>query len=376
MPPLIQSLNTHVDTPAPAPSTRTAMNGPWTSYLPPWLIALTLRHPLASKFAAAATLAVAAYVLLCRKRTAARPLALPDGTRVYSPPFVFQNARYLTVNGKVLRVLHRHGPQEKPAVVFLHGMGGNLAQWAPLMEKVAEYAEVVGVECVGHGMSKDTGRPDDYRTLSMVDDIASALTSTLPPTRDLVLVCHSYGCCMGTYLAASHLGPRIRGMVYLGGRALMPPTAIIATRKLAALPSPILTLLRLYDRWGGINSASVTRYLGPGSPRDLRALQAIWNKHLENTQLKALAGGLQWVGEDEYNKVACPVLVIMGDKDGAVPVGASVEDYRRVLAGKAGTAEPVVVLPGIGHQVMLEATEEVWTRMTRFLVEACGVKLV
>ncbi|KAJ3349948.1 hypothetical protein GGF32_005163 [Allomyces javanicus] len=352
------------------------MTGPWTPLLPPWLVALTLRHPLASKLAAATALAVTAYLFLCRKRASARPLVLADGTRVYSPAFVFQHARYLTVNGKVLRVLHRRGPAGKPAVVFLHGMGGNLAQWAPLMEKVSEVAEVVGVECVGHGMSADTGRPDDYRTLSMVDDIASALTSTLPPTRDLVLVCHSYGCCMGTYLASRpHFGHRIRGMAFLGGRALMPPTAITATRKLAALPSPILTLLRLYDRWGGVNSASVNRYLGPNSPRSLRALQAVWNKHLDNAQLKTLAGGLQWVGEDEYNKVACPVLVMMGDKDGAVPVGASVEDYRRVLAGK-GMAEPVVVLPGIGHQVMLEATDEVWSRMTRFLDEACAVKLV
>ncbi|KAJ3370467.1 hypothetical protein GGF31_004056 [Allomyces arbusculus] len=342
------------------------MTGPWTPYLPPWLVALTLRHPVASKLAAATALAVTAYLVLCRKRASARPLALPDGTRVYSPAFVFQHARYLTVNGKVLRVLHRHGPAEKPAVVFLHGMGGNLAQWAPLMEKVSEVAEVVGVD------------PDDYRTLAMVDDIAAALAATLPPTRDLVLVCHSYGCCMGTYLAASrgqHFASRIRGMVFLGGRALMPPTAITATRKLATLPSPVLTLLRLYDRWGGINSASVNRYLGPTSPCDLRALQAVWNRHLENAQLKALAGGLQWVGEDEYKKVACPVLVIMGDMDGAVPVGASVEDYRRVLMGK-GALESVVVLPGIGHQVMLEATEEVWTRMTRFLAEACGIKLV
>ncbi|KNE72237.1 hypothetical protein AMAG_16719 [Allomyces macrogynus ATCC 38327] len=350
------------------------MTGPWTPFLPPWLVALTLRHPLASKLAAATALAVTAYLFLCRKRASARPLALADGTRVYSPAFVFEHARYMAVNGKVLRVLHRHGPADKPAVVFLHGMGGNLAQWAPLMEKVSECAEVVGVECVGHGMSTDTGRPDDYRTLAMVADIASALEVTLPATRDLVLVCHSYGCCMGTYLAA-HFGARVRGAIFLGGRALMPPTAITATRKLAALPSPILTLLRLYDRWGGLNSASVNRYLGPNSPRSLRALQAVWNTHLENAQLKSLAGGLQWVGEDEYKKVECPVLVIMGDRDGAVPVNASVEDYRRVLAGK-GMAEPVVVLPGIGHQVMLEATDEVWSRMTQFLPEACGVKLV
>ncbi|KAI9189094.1 hypothetical protein H9P43_000522 [Blastocladiella emersonii ATCC 22665] len=289
-------------------------------------------------------------------------------------PFIAKHSVLLPVRGKqlhVVRATHANGPAA-PTLVFLHGFGGNLNQYGPLMSLFASAATVVGIDNVGHGLSPDTGAAADYATLSMVADLEAAIQALVPGDTPFVLVCHSYGCCMGTHLAVRPaLGSRILGMVFLTPKALISPDDRRKAMKQATLPSWLLTVFRKLDRWGGPYSASVGRYVGPAVPEAQRWRQLAWNEHLSNFQVQSMLRGTTWATPEDYARVRVPVLLLGGERDTATPPQLNLALLDELLSG-APHPEPYI-FPGAGHQLMLEETDMVHAVATPFLVQYCGV---
>ena len=106
-------------------------------------------------------------------------LVLPADVRVDHVPGV----------GGTLRVAERHGDASL-ALVFVHGLGGRLEQWAPVLHRLGPGLRGVAFDLPGHGES-EAGEGSDFSIPALASAIG-AVTAALG-LRQFVLVGHSLG---------------------------------------------------------------------------------------------------------------------------------------------------------------------------------------
>ncbi len=92
------------------------------------------------------------------------------------------------------------GPDDGPAVVFLHGASGSLATWAWLPAEIIEGRRVVRVDLRGHGASSRA--PGTYDVDHYAGDVLETLLSVVG--RPAVLVGHSLGAVVAWTVAQRH----------------------------------------------------------------------------------------------------------------------------------------------------------------------------
>lgn len=99
-----------------------------------------------------------------------------------------------------LRILERH-PNGRIAVVFVHGLGGRLELWMPVVSALGPGLHSIAVDLPGHGGS-DTAADGDYS----VPAVAAALGAVIEglSLRRAVLVAHSLGASVALEYAARH----------------------------------------------------------------------------------------------------------------------------------------------------------------------------
>ena len=86
-----------------------------------------------------------------------------------------------------LRVVQRH-VGASAAILFVHGLGGTLEQWAPALSSLPESWRGVAFDLPGHGASDSVGEAG-------IDDFAAAIAAVVDGLglRRVVLVGHSFG---------------------------------------------------------------------------------------------------------------------------------------------------------------------------------------
>lgn len=234
---------------------------------------------------------------------------------------------------------HPHAHAEKlqaiadlPLLVFIHGLGGCLPQFAPLLGSLVNVGPCFGIELPGHGMSGFS--PKEYDAYTFEAFVALWRTAIQDICRDkghkkVVLVAHSMGCSIAAALATdSTLSIPVEGIVALCPKASPPTEAeTISARRFLSLPDTVLDLLRLLDRRGGVNSRSVERMAGKTAGVDLRRLQLAFNKNFKTPVWKRSAlgclphydaskvptGGLP--GKEIWSKIEVPLFLIAGEAD-------------------------------------------------------------
>ncbi|QIG43073.1 alpha/beta hydrolase [Nocardioides anomalus] len=122
------------------------------------------------------------------------------------------------VGGLRLSCLRAGGPG--PTAVLLHGLLGSAATWAPVTRLLEAELRVVAPDARGHGRS--SAPTTGYRYEDLAGDVVGLLDA-LHLDRP-VLVGHSMGG-LTALLAATRLGPRLRGLV------LVDPTFLDETRQ-------------------------------------------------------------------------------------------------------------------------------------------------
>lgn len=186
---------------------------------------------------------------------------------------------------------HAHAkelPPDLPLLVFVHGLGGSLAQWNPLLTALVNVAPCLAIDLPGCGASMFS--PNDleaYTPLSLAELVFSAIDRVRnhKVNQKVVLIGHSYGCSLAALLASSdtplsHLCSHyIIGMVAICPRSSpLSEREVKAIKTLSWIPTPFVALLRMLDRRGGIKSSSVTRMAGKHSDDETRKLQLRFNQ--------------------------------------------------------------------------------------------------
>lgn len=241
-----------------------------------------------------------------------------------------------------LRLRYSRIGDSGPAVILIHGFGGDLGNWLFTQEPLAASAQVYALDLPGHGQSAKT----------VADGSVAALASVIAGFMQAVGVDHAH-------LAGHSLG------------------GAIALQLAATVPARVLSLSLLAPAGIGatINGAYLTGFINGESRRDMKPVlqQLVANPELITRQLiddilrfkrtdgvpealRAIAGGFvdgdrQRVNlRDGLAGLAMPVQVIWGMQDRIIPVAQA--------DGLPGNVK-VQRLDNVGHLVQMEAATQV-----------------
>lgn len=244
-------------------------------------------------------------------------------------------------------------------VILLHGLGASLYAWRKNIGSIAAAGfRVIAFDNRGFGFSDQP--PTGYDNAAYVH-LAVALLDSLH-LADAVLVGHSIGGAIAAQVAIAY-PQRVRGLVLIGsaGLGVREPWLFRVTRwpivgSLAAgLRGRGVTARLLKSTYADpskVTESDVDQYYAPVARDGYgRALRGV----LREFRFDALEGRL--------DRIACPTLVLWGERDRWVPLALG----RASAAGIARSA--LIIVPQAGHSVQEEAADEVNRLVIKFLDE-------
>jgi pimeloyl-ACP methyl ester carboxylesterase/protein-tyrosine phosphatase len=224
-----------------------------------------------------------------------------------------------------------------PLLVFIHGLGGSVAQFNPILLSLSNLASCLAIDLPGCGLS--TFEPTKWAAYSS-DALAHLLAVVIETYRaidenqQVILVGHSMGCSLAALLAspssphAHLLSKHVAGLIAICPKAdPLTPEELKKIQGATSMPVFIFDLLRKWDRRGGINSASVLRMTGPDADEETRKLQlrfnkqsrtAVWQRMARGTCPSQAGGGLP--GRETWAGLQIPMFLAGGEADHVTPV--------------------------------------------------------
>jgi protein-tyrosine phosphatase len=172
----------------------------------------------------------------------------------------------------------------------------------------------------------------------------------------VVLIGHSMGCSLAAMLASSTslhpiaLAEHIVGLVAICPRGGPPSEEQCATfRKLLWVPNPIFDLWRRWDRRGGIQSASIRRFVGLDADDETKKLQERFNRQSKSAVWRRMAAGSLPVfekgvpkgglpGKNVWVGLEVPIFLVAGEADNITKPG----EIERI-ASFLGKSHPVQI---------------------------------
>lgn len=230
-------------------------------------------------------------------------------------------------------------PADIPLLVFIHGLGGSSAQFAPLLTSLINAAPCLAIDLPGCGLSDF--KPDDinaYTIKAHAELVAAAIDRHRAVDQKIVLVGHSMGCSIASLLASStsplsssfYDAGHIAGVIAISPKSSPPsPKQVqLVENYVRYLPAFILDLYRFYDNIGGINSTSVVRWVGKDADTETRKLQLRYNQQSKSAvflrYVTALVkthenGKSMFPGKDIWSGMKVPLFLIAGEADHVNP---------------------------------------------------------
>ena len=221
--------------------------------------------------------------------------------------------------------------------MFIHGLGGSLAQFYPLLESLVNVAPCLGIDLPGCGLSHFSPTKWESYSIEALAELISVVIDqhySQGSKQGVVLIGHSMGCSLST-LVASKVWPiqektsfDVLGVIAVCPRASpLPQAQVVKLRRFLHLPTPVFDLWRKWDRMGGPQSASVARFVGPNAVIETKKLQERFNAQSRTSVWRRMAwgslptinndgmmvGGLP--GLDVWAGLDVPVFLVAGEAD-------------------------------------------------------------
>jgi pimeloyl-ACP methyl ester carboxylesterase/protein-tyrosine phosphatase len=231
-------------------------------------------------------------------------------------------------------------PTPLPLLVFVHGLGGSVAQFAPLLTGLVNSAPCLAIDLPGCGMSEFLPETREaYKSESLAALIAEAISQHRDSDNGqrVILIGHSMGCSLSALLASSTspmsnlISQHVDGFIAICPRAeTLTPSQVSRLQHMRYLPVPLFEVFRWWDRRGGAESASVSRYAGKDADVETKRLQLKFNEQSKSDVFMAMAlgsmpkysdstavGGLP--GEAIWSGLRVPTFCIGGELDLVTP---------------------------------------------------------
>ena len=239
-------------------------------------------------------------------------------------------------------------PRPIPLLVFIHGLGGSLAQFNPILSSLVNLAPCLGIDLPGCGVSAfDPTAWEAYTPASLAHLLAAVIDAYRlgEDGQGVVLVGHSMGASLAALLAsstapcASTLSRHVLGLVGICPSAgSLDKKRVRHLKHLPYIPDLLFSLLRKWDRRGGFNSASVTRITGPDAEKQTRRLQLQFNQQSRTAVWKRMVWGAipssgdlgrrGMPGKEIWSGLDLPVFLVAGEDDAISPPS----EVRKILS--------------------------------------------
>lgn len=252
----------------------------------------------------------------------------------------------LKINGHEVFVAtgNRDPDPTRETVLFLHGTGQDHTIWVLPTRYFARHGRnVLAVDLPGHGRSK--GAP-----LGSIGEMADWVIEVLDSCgiSNTAIVGHSLGSLVAIATAAGH-PERVRSIALVGTTVPMPVSGFLLEQARDNRHEAI----EMLTFWGFSKSAQLGGNATPGNwmlGNGLRLMEKS-APGVIYTDLKACNEYIE--GMEHASTVACPTLLILGERDMLTPVRSAMR-LAEVLpnAGK-------VVLEGSGHALLAERPDAV-----------------
>ncbi len=251
-----------------------------------------------------------------------------------------------------------------PRVLLLHGTGAATHSWRGVAPQLAQQAEVLTLDLPGHGFSDPL--PDAQVSLPGMAQALAQLLARMKFQPDVV-VGHSAGAALMLRMALDQPHAAAgRRLVSLNG-ALLPFEGVagLAYAPMARALSRSRWVPRLVA-WQGSHERAVQRLIGStGSNIDSAGLAQY---RLLMGSAGHVAGALAMMANwdlarlaQDLPRLACPLLLLAGSEDRAVPPAQAQRVALRVPGAR------VQVLPGLGHLAHEEAPATLADRVLKEL---------
>jgi len=258
----------------------------------------------------------------------------------------------LTINGDDVYVAtgNRDLDPAKRTVLFVHGTGQDHSIWVlPTRYFVRHDRNVLAVDLPGHGRSG--GAP-----LKNVEAMSDWLVKVLDATgiSSAAVVGHSLGSLVAIAVAARH-PQRVRAIALVGTTVPMPVSDVLLEKAKENQHEAI----EMLNFWGFSKAAQLGGNATPGNwmlGGGLRLMEKA-GPGVIYADLVACNGYLD--GMEHAKSVACPALLILGERDMLTPVRSAMR-----LTDALPSAERVV-LEGSGHALLAERPDSVLDQLIR-----------
>lgn len=241
-------------------------------------------------------------------------------------------------------------------VLFIHGFGGNLLGWEPVLGEMRQ-----AFRCIAYDQ-RDSGRSEQAATAYTVRDMAADAAALI--TALSIAPCHIVGFSMGGAVAqelainypdivrslsliATYTKGDARGSDNLRMWAKIRETFDQQTYYRAIYPW--LLTFREYE-WPGFVEANIQRAIASPYQQD----QAAYLRQMEAT--------LAHDAEERLPGILAPTLVLVGNEDILAPLR-----FSRTLASRIPNAR-LMVLPDVGHALLWVKPQEVSRALQGFFL--------
>jgi 3-oxoadipate enol-lactonase len=229
-----------------------------------------------------------------------------------------------------------------PRIVLIHSLALDASVWDEVLPKLAEHAEVLALDCRGHGSSQRA--PGPYSVETFADDLADLLDALGWPGAIVA------GCSMGGCVAQAFAGKypaRVQGLVLIDTTAWYGPDAPTEWRKRAATAQN--------DGLAALAAFQATRWFGDAFRAERpERLKAAMDVFLAN-DLACYAATCAMLGDADLRpylaQFKVPVAVIVGEEDYATPIAAA-QNLKEMIPGASLT-----ILPKARHLTPIECPD-------------------
>lgn len=254
-----------------------------------------------------------------------------DHSRLVTDGPIFNPGEIIDINGKSVYTVYLKHPTSTTCILFMHGMGGQLGQFESQIAHFSKRYSVLAIDLVGHGQSPNTNNPEHYQSDSLAQDLAFVLRLYCAKYSNVICIGHSYGCAlvarMYTELSEQEKS-MIKGVVLLGPTSRLGLKDTESAKTVAKIPDFILDFMRYIDRWGGADSLSVRRILGPEADILVRQKQLLYNRFTPTPVIKQTLSNATFTPKEMYAAIQAPMILIGGSYDKICPPDPNVNDIQ------------------------------------------------
>lgn len=304
--------------------------------------------------------------------------------------------------------------KESPVLVFIHGLGGQMSQFEPLMGLLSQCLEILALDLPGFGNSKLNFNIKNYQFASLsgisVEDkqnisssigqmsdedfssdnitklIIQFLNQKVPANKKVVLVGHSMGCVLSIKLAQKLAPNKVEGLILLAPPSLTDDIAYDPTIKKSSQPfnkfglisktiskfPSLINLLRVWDRLEGLDSRSVLRQIGDTSINPfnttlyIKLRQFRWNLDIDTSILLKYIKGFQRpsysdliasiknFNDNPFDKRIYEKTVLVGaTEDEAVPFKGIIKIHEMLTHSFQRKVSTLIQVNKAGHGLLL-----------------------